>query len=71
MLGYAVVCGCGWCGEPNPYVEWIEVSDTARRKGIGTAILKAAMKRWPDITFSGACSEGGEALVAKIETLRQ
>ncbi len=50
----------------GPYVDWLHVMEGHRRQGIGTALLKAITKRWPNVEFD-AFTESGELFLGSNE----
>ena len=66
--------GIGFCtiAPPEPqgtgpaFLDFLLVADPFRRKGIATAIIEAARKRWPHIQLTGAVSTGGSALLRSL-----
>jgi GNAT superfamily N-acetyltransferase len=55
--------------KPHVFVEWVEVDELERRKGIGTEVMSFLISRIEGITYTGATEEG-EALCEKLDRLR-
>jgi hypothetical protein len=48
-------------------LRYVNVVDNFRRAGIGTQLLLACRRLWPQIDFGGAGSDEGEALLAAVK----
>jgi len=65
--------GIAWVSAPlpsdygNANVDYVQVADHERRKGIATALIAACRERWPGLWLTDAISEAGEGLLAKVD----
>jgi len=50
-------------GSRLPMLQFVQVADHCRRRGVGLALLKACRHRWPNIEFGTAISPEGERLL--------
>lgn len=55
-------------GEPYVFVEWVQVDELERRKGIATEVMTFLISRIQGVSYSGATPEG-EALCGKLDRL--
>ena len=61
-LGVAWVTACDLC----VYLDYVQVADHHRRRGIATALIAACGERWPNIILTDPISEAGAGLLAAV-----
>lgn len=47
-------------------IDYIQVADHMRRKGVARTLIEACIARWPDIRTTEPISTGGEALIRAL-----
>jgi hypothetical protein len=55
--------------KPHVFVEWINVDDEERRKGIATEVMSLLISKIKGLTYSGA-TEQGEKLCDKLDRIK-
>jgi len=50
----------------RPRLEYVLVADDRRRRGVGTALVRACQHRWPNIDLGLAISDEGQALLDSV-----
>jgi GNAT superfamily N-acetyltransferase len=51
---------------PRETLMYIQVADDERRRGFATRLVRACVKRWPNIYLTDAAGGAGEGLLAKF-----
>ncbi len=68
-VGAAWPDGVAWVTALGEFVflDGVFVRDDRRRRGVGTALVKAIKERWPGVILSEAISAAGEAFLASLQ----